>query len=145
MRVVTVARKPLSEPTVAENLLRHGTGALNLKAAKVLNADGKGRVPANIILVHKPSCKIVGIRKVRVGVAVRRNSGGKNIFSNVEKPPMADMTYAGPDGFENVHDWECEESCPVRCLNEQAGRHVSHFFTQVSSQVHNPEDSSHTE
>lgn len=35
MIVVTVARKPLSEPTVASNVLVHSTGALNIDASRV--------------------------------------------------------------------------------------------------------------
>lgn len=35
MIVVTVARKPLSEGTVASNVLEHGTGALNINACRI--------------------------------------------------------------------------------------------------------------
>jgi len=35
MRVITVARKPLSEPSVAANVLRHGTGALDVDACRI--------------------------------------------------------------------------------------------------------------
>ena len=35
MRVVHVLRKPCSEPTVTANVLRHGTGALNVDAARI--------------------------------------------------------------------------------------------------------------
>jgi hypothetical protein len=35
MRVITVARKPLSETNVARNVLKHGTGALNIDAARI--------------------------------------------------------------------------------------------------------------
>jgi len=39
MIVVTVARKPMSEPSVAANVLKHGTGALNIAAARVSTRD----------------------------------------------------------------------------------------------------------
>lgn len=35
MRIVTVARKPLSEGTVAANVLTHGCGALNIDAGRI--------------------------------------------------------------------------------------------------------------
>lgn len=35
MIVITVARKPLSEGTVASNVLKHGTGAINIDASRV--------------------------------------------------------------------------------------------------------------
>lgn len=57
-----LARKPCSESTVAGNVLRHGTGAMNIGAALhgtggtkmrpdgTIEATGKGRWPANIML-----------------------------------------------------------------------------------------------
>lgn len=47
--VITIARKPLSEPTVAQNLLEHGCGALNIDASRIPQAPcvqrsaGQGR------------------------------------------------------------------------------------------------------
>ena len=35
MRVVHVLRKPLSEPNVAANILKHGTGAINVDAGRI--------------------------------------------------------------------------------------------------------------
>ena len=35
MKVIHVLRKPCSEPTVAANVLRHGTGALNIDATRI--------------------------------------------------------------------------------------------------------------
>lgn len=35
MLVITVARKPLSEPTVTQNVLRHGTGGINIAACRI--------------------------------------------------------------------------------------------------------------
>jgi site-specific DNA-methyltransferase (adenine-specific) len=43
---ITVARKPLGG-TVAENVLRHGTGAINVDGCRV--GDSNGRWPANLI------------------------------------------------------------------------------------------------
>ena len=41
MIVVTVARRPLSAPTVVGNVLAHGTGALNIDESRVRSAGGE--------------------------------------------------------------------------------------------------------
>jgi len=51
MEPIALARKPLSERTIAANIIRHGTGALNLKACRITAAeDGKERLPSNLII-----------------------------------------------------------------------------------------------
>jgi DNA modification methylase len=52
---ITVARKPLSEKTVAANVLEHGTGGINVDASRV--PDTSGRFPANFI--HDGSEEVV--------------------------------------------------------------------------------------
>jgi DNA modification methylase len=81
-----IARKPLSEPNVAQNVLRHGTGAINIDACRVrgvppsvpqplggtglvygfANGEGRngemsqphpeGRWPSNLVLTHSADC-----------------------------------------------------------------------------------------
>lgn len=46
---IIIARKPLSEGSVAANVLKHGTGGLNIDGCRVAGVDGIGRWPANII------------------------------------------------------------------------------------------------
>jgi DNA modification methylase len=100
---IVVARKPISEKSVARNVLRWGTGAINIDACRVgtggggwngqgtthdetqwrlNNPDGvqrdSGRWPANLILTHSPNCNGV-----------------------------------------------CTEDCPVRALDEQSGQRTS--------------------
>ena len=95
MRVVTVARKPLSEGTVAANVIVHGCGAINIDGCRIKSLDQSdaplshdhgrgmgyhgakdhgpcgrtplfaGRWPANLILVHKPGCRQDGTRQVK--------------------------------------------------------------------------------
>jgi site-specific DNA-methyltransferase (adenine-specific) len=52
--IVTLLRKPL-EGSVADNVLEHGCGALNIDATRVGYAT-KGRWPANFILTHLDVC-----------------------------------------------------------------------------------------
>lgn len=105
---IIMGRKPLSEKNVASNILKHGTGALNIDESRVGNEErtdkvvengfgsnfmddnwvpsGKtyektvvGRWPANIILSHSAECLVT------------------------------------VDGFE------CEDGCPVKELDAQSG------------------------
>lgn len=154
-KVVWVTRKPMSG-SVVRNTLEHGCGGINVGATRIGNdevtinrwTDGakvfgggaghpfhsvktKGRWPKNVILLHTPECEPKGRKKVRVGTAVRHRSGGKNVHSQVKKPTMDDMSYAGEDGLEDTVAWECEHGCPVRRLDELSGNGASHFFLQV--------------
>ena len=98
MRVITLARKPLIG-SVADNVLRHGTGGLNIDASRVgtdeklqagaampgANFDDDdyqwkgacnpqhpaGRWPPNVILEHRPECRCVGSREVKGRDATR--------------------------------------------------------------------------
>ena len=56
---VTVARKPLTG-TVADNVLAHGTGGINIDGCRVTtdDASNRGRWPAN--LIHDGSDEVVG-------------------------------------------------------------------------------------
>jgi len=104
---IVLARKPLSEPTVAANVLRWGTGALNIDECRIAtnwatdptrrgwqgcdeagtnqvnglgfkNPNNLGRWPANV--VHDGSEEVVGMfPSTKGGVAVRRNGGGGKI------------------------------------------------------------------
>ena len=93
MIVITVARKPLSEGSVAQNVLKHGTGAINVDACRIgtestrrptgshqygkdsgwnthnlQNISGgsdSGRWPANLVLQHKPGCRKAGTKQVK--------------------------------------------------------------------------------
>ena len=95
MKVITLARKPLSENSVVANAAIWGSGALNIDGCRVagnarptvhglnafglINDDGwkprimpyatpkGGRWPPNLIFTHKTGCRIVGERLVRAG------------------------------------------------------------------------------
>jgi site-specific DNA-methyltransferase (adenine-specific) len=46
---ICMARKPLSEKTIAENVLKHGTGGINIDDCRIGSDEELGRFPANII------------------------------------------------------------------------------------------------
>ena len=91
---VVLCRKPLSEPTVAQNVLRWGTGALNIDKCRIGNkqiqthntaflqyhgqnirpwqqehqpfvTQHQGRFPANFLLSHAECCEYVGMKKIK--------------------------------------------------------------------------------
>ena len=106
MRIIHVLRKPLSEGTVASNVLKHGTGGINIDASRVgteqipinrlevwsgfgrkerpayVATTGEGRWPANVILQHLDGCRCDGVK---------------------------------------MANWICEPGCPVPRLDEQSG------------------------
>ena len=47
---ICVARKPLSEKTVALNALKHGTGGLNIESSKIEDEYSEKRFPSNVII-----------------------------------------------------------------------------------------------
>lgn len=55
---ITVARKPLSEKTVAANVLKHGTGGINIDESRI---GGEDRFPAN--LIHDGGDEVVDVLK----------------------------------------------------------------------------------
>lgn len=96
---VTVARNPISESTVALNVLRWGTGGLNIEPSRIGTRaplcvcpvtdrpldfiydtltdphetdTSKGRWPTNLILFHNPGCKYIGPRRVRASGSRKR-------------------------------------------------------------------------
>jgi site-specific DNA-methyltransferase (adenine-specific) len=119
---VIVARKPLSG-TVADNVLRYGTGALNIDGCRIAHSGVEnmnamqapsrstfsaaasdwttptykagGRWPANVM--HDGSAEVVaGFPDAKSGIAVTRNGGGRIIGS--------DRTYSGNGGGVAVPD-----------------------------------------
>lgn len=144
-----LCRAPLTEDTIAGNVLRWGTGAINVDGCRVattialplIQSDPKngkfagvfregsasagetttGRYPPNLLLSHHPDCREVGVREVR-----SRNPGNK---STAKQPgvcygaPSRRMSvgYASPDGTETVPAWSCAPGCVVAALDAQSG------------------------
>jgi hypothetical protein len=109
MRVITVARKPITK-SVAKNSLEWGCAGINIDASRTgstggtqkpasddkcttehtvggyLNAkagapvDGMGRWPVNVFLQHTSDCQLVGTRKVK-GITGGGLSTGGGLFT----------------------------------------------------------------
>ena len=143
--VVLVFRKPLGM-TVAECVLAHGTGALNIGACRVgttvetwpssrtvgrppVPTDGTtgttgtappGRWPPNVLLGHVDGCVRVGTRRVDCNVATSGDPQDGQLFGWGARPD-GPRGYADADGKEEVAAWECVEGCPVALLDAQSG------------------------
>mgnify|MGYP000099475545 FL=1 len=106
---IVMARKPISEKTVAANVLKHGTGGINIDDSRVagtpeptrfnpskhshdgwrMNSTGEecainaektsGRFPSNIIMSHHPECQCIGVK------TVKGNSKPHELNSNTEQ------------------------------------------------------------
>jgi len=144
---IVLARKPL-EGTVAANVLKWGTGVLNIDGTRIahheecrmmkaqdtghdfyrqggryedkLELKPEGRWPANVVLSHHPDCVLVGSRTVK----------GSRVDKPCPDPEVAGHRWGtlqgnrGPrgigdaDGNEEVETWACVPGCPVRMLDD---------------------------
>lgn len=145
---ICMARKPL-RGTVARNVLKHGTGGINVDGCRVetlaesfvdnrpdkiqQNAYGKygtadydgskGRFPSNVILTHHPECEKRGVKKVK-GVGGGDTTppyASDRTWSVSQTNGQKRKGFADEDGMETVEDWDCHPDCPVRILDEQSG------------------------
>ena len=119
---IILARKPL-EGTVAENVQKWGTGALNINGCRIAHGEECRQIKAQDIsrradriirqairdkdtlelkpagrwpanLIHDGSEEVVGMfPSVKAGVAVRHRSGGNTFGGENPKPAMDDLGY----------------------------------------------------
>jgi len=137
-----LARKPLSEKTIAANVLEHGTGGINIDASRIglgndktkggcagtsaIHGGGinkrapvdhtKGRFPANLILSHKPGCTQVGTKEGK-GYTINRFTDGAKPFGNGAGHPYK----VEDQGPETIAVWDCEDDCAIKTLDNQTG------------------------
>jgi len=150
----SLCRKPLSEGTVAANVLRWGTGCINIDASRIgteqtttiraghsgdhgrFGKDNRklervnppGRFPANLILSHDERCVRVGTKRVRgsyLEVHHANNRKEGGFLKEMKHPGK--QGFVGEDGKEAVEEWACVPGCPVRMLDEQSVG-ASRFF-----------------
>jgi len=138
---VIVARKPL-EGTVANNVLKWGTGGINIDATRIGTEErtdkitengfganfmddgwqpsGKtyektvtGRFPSNVMFSHADECVEVGV--VQDSYAINKTEEWSG-FGQKERPD-----YESESKTVDVPIYECVEGCPVKELDEQSG------------------------
>jgi site-specific DNA-methyltransferase (adenine-specific) len=106
---ITVARKPFPG-TVAENVLQHGTGALNVDGCRV--GDESGRFPAN--LIHDGSEEVVGLFP---------ETGASNL-----RPPTGKPKYTGSDRDSNAMKASTTLDTTLRGHNDAGGSAARFFY-----------------
>lgn len=144
---ILVLRKPITEKNIAANVLKYGTGGINIGATRVgsskqtpasprraeqgaaygdLSNDpgtgsgwdaNTGRHPANVVLVHLEECRLVGQTSDVFGGGASASRTGNAVIDLVGG-------YQAGDGFVGqevlVDVYECAPGCPVAALDEQA-------------------------
>lgn len=139
---ILLVRKPL-EGTVANNVLTHGTGALNIDRSRIGNAEvtinrtdgwtgfgqqerpdyepsqSHGRFPANVALTHHPDCHLVGAKTVKADGhhPKTRGSGGLGTSGHSGQSGLDERSAK----TETVEAWNCVDGCPVGELDRQSG------------------------
>jgi len=136
---IILARKPLSEKTVAANVLKHGTGGINVDACRVSGVpwqahratglasvkfftDGDapvidkipheaGRWPPNALFSHSATCVPVGEKQVRNLSGSTRADVPSAVTDAVygERERVAWQAH-GENGMETVQAWDCSAS-----------------------------------
>jgi site-specific DNA-methyltransferase (adenine-specific) len=152
---ILVFRKPLSEATVAQNVLKHGTGGLNIDATRIghttrtnSSSPGKarntmvkgmvggvetevhnhGRWPANTLMIHSTECEVVGSKRVKAPV-INRFDDGMKPFGDGAGHSYTSEPQGDADGMEEIPVYECVEGCPVKALDKQSGFRAPGWFS----------------
>ena len=139
---ILVARKPLSEKNVALNVLKHGTGGINIDASRIgseertykgmsanvpdvgtfrddawvpkdIEVTVSGRFPTNVLFQHADSCMLVG--EVEDSYVINKTEDWTG-FGQVERPD-----YKSSGQTAKIEVYECVEGCPVAELDKQSG------------------------
>lgn len=124
---ILVFRKPL-EGNVAENILAHGTGALNIDGCRVGSEPldpSTGRWPPNGVLCHLPSCRRNGTRLVSGDDRGDPDGRRGNDFADVGAPSGDPRPNGHVYGDAEVPAYDCAQGCPVATLDAQSGERPS--------------------
>jgi len=105
-------RKPLSEKSIAENVLKHGAGGINIDGSRIGTSG-------SALHASKPRSKRTGFIKGFVsGTETEiRNQGRFPSNTVMTHHPECELTVY-PD---HTTTWECHDDCPVKMLDDQSG------------------------
>jgi len=93
---IILARKPLSERNVAANVLKWGTGALNIDGCRIPTGQMLGRFPANILLDEEAAAMLDEQSGIRQGGARPERCGrGASRFFFCAKASWPERTMGG--------------------------------------------------
>jgi len=149
---IVMARKPFTG-TVAQNVLEHGTGAINIDGTRIgsdggTQREGKGnapndlgwtnmrghgiaqlssgRWPANVILTHSIECKQIGESAETYGGGAKASSGFVSGYGG--------EGFVGTNGVSTV--WKCMPDCPAREIDQQSGMVKGGTWNQTDGARH---------
>lgn len=146
MRIITIARKPVSESNISLNVQKHGCGAIDIQGTRIGSEvrrshivdfspvsgnrfgsgvslptigvkEVSGRWPANVLLLHESECSVVGSVEVQSSEHRGLEQTPARSWKNASKAGINRVGY----GKETVSTWDCSEGCPVHDLNSQSG------------------------
>lgn len=145
-----LVRKPISEKSIAQNVLKHGTGGINIDECRISvdeNESNKrnnpstsinamfgnsemtrgatliqGRFPANLILSHNPDCEYIGTKEVGNGDAQKGSTLRSNIGFKLSESSSDRSNSIVNYGKETVANYKCTPGCAVAMLDEQSGK-----------------------
>lgn len=120
---------------MARNVLRWGTGALNIDRSRISlkgekaqeeyveQTNNLGRWPTNLILQHKPECHRVGVKSYRTprNYISSTTTSSQMLGWKGSKEGEVSIHYGDKDGTETVEAWDCAPGCSVQELDEQSG------------------------
>lgn len=154
-----LARKPISESTVAANAVKWGTGGINIdggristeerplrerrndpgmdgptyghgiNGSKAIGTTTKGRWPANVTLAHTKSCHLVATHDGK-GYAINRFTDGAKPFGGGAGHPFESEQIP-----EKIEIWACVPGCPVRMLDDQSGTLTSGYMAKDTNRT----------
>ena len=131
---VILARIPRGKNSFIDLAQNFQTGALNIEKARIETAgayDEAGRFPSNVVLSHKPGCKLIGHERRYIhapGDVTRAGTDDNQIYGALNA--RTDERNHAPDGTELIEVWDCLPGCPVAQLDEQSG------ITEGKEQTH---------
>jgi site-specific DNA-methyltransferase (adenine-specific) len=109
---IVMGRKPI-KGTVVQNVLEHGTGALNIDATRIGTADGFGGGAKG------SSGFVDGYERGKSGGFV--TSGKGRWPANVIVQHADECEQVDENGNEVIPAWQCVEGCQVAVLDAQSG------------------------
>jgi DNA modification methylase len=150
---ILMFRKPVAEKTVVDQVLKTGTGAINIGGCRIgvssndpnhrpattettdaassmfgINSQRRGEIsgrwPANLILVHGDRCKIIGTKKVKAPL-INRFEDGMKPWGDGAGHGFTSTRTGDENGEEEIPVYECMEGCPAKLLDAQSGISVS--------------------
>jgi len=149
--LITLCRKPISEKTIASNVLKHGTGALNIAGSRIgekkeINEGREGRYPANVIFDEFAAAELDRQSENRKtgeitkpGKAINKNMlKGKKPFLTVSHPGegRASRFFFISKASKAEKNFGCE-NLELETINDGRAKPIDNAYQRGKTQVNN--------